>query len=204
MMNTQKEYILSHNKSEVPWYYRRIKLRCPLMKSIQIKTFAIAIVSWMVFTGCTKKPDVRFEVPFQLNFEIPAGLNPFKKHFREIRAVPSNLEALKKQFNIPAGENLDIRPGSAILSSLLNNVDYDFLEEIEISIFQDDPEDDVIAFLSDRIPFNAGRNVIIIPFDTDVSDFLETGMVNFKISFRLRRTTPSFIETSINIRFSVE
>ena len=150
----------------------------------------------LILQGCSKKQEVIFEFPMQLEFEIPAGLNPFDKHFFIVRNVPTNLELLKAQFGVEEGQPLVIKPTNAIMTSKLQNIDLDFIAEVEISLFEEDPDEDIIAFLTDQVPINAGRSIVIIPFDTDFSEQLEKGMVNFKVSIRLRSTTPSFIESS--------
>ncbi len=170
---------------------------------MKIILYAAFLLSILLF-GCSKQPDVLFEVPFQLTFEIPAGLNPFDKHFILVRNVPTNIEALKRQFEVAEGGELVIRPASAILTSLGQSLDFDFLQEVELSVFDTDPDDDRIAFLTEDVPFNAGRNVVVLPFDTDLSDYLEQDRVNFKVSLRLRTTTPSFIDSVMEVQFTVE
>ncbi|MBX2814791.1 MAG: hypothetical protein KTR24_02295 [Saprospiraceae bacterium] len=158
----------------------------------------------VVFSGCSKDRQVLFDLPIELRFEIPAGLNPLDRHFLTIPNVPTNLENFKEQFGV-AGMDIKIIPGNAVLSAATGNETFGFLQEIQVAIYQNnDPDQDQEVFLTDNVPFNAGRNVVILPFDNDVSNLFQEDRVDFVISWRLRSTTPAFIESVINLSFSAE
>ncbi len=158
----------------------------------------------MLSTSCRKEPLVLFEIPQRLEFSVSAGLNPFDKHFFLLREDTNNLSNLRDQFNIAAGQKLVIRPTQAIMTTQFQDIDLDFIDEVEISIFDDDPDVDQVAFLTDQVPFNASKNIVVIPFDTDFSSHLEKGMLNYKVSIRLRTTTPTFFTAVINLNFGAE
>ncbi len=155
-------------------------------------------------TGCRKEPLILFEVAQRIEFNVPAGLNPFDKHFFILREVPTNLENLKSQFGVDENETLLIRPLQAIMSTQFQDLDLDFVEEVEISVFEEDPDDDRIVFLTDQVPFNASKNIIIIPFEIDLAKRLETGKINYKVSLRLRTTTPTSFTGVINLTYGAE
>lgn len=154
--------------------------------------------------SCSKNREVLFEIPMRLEFEIPAGLNPFDKHFQIIEGVPTNFDLIRKQFNVPEDQEIIIRPGSALLTSATGDINFDFMEEFGIFLFKEDREDEIDAFLTDQVPFNAGRNVVVLPYDTDLTELVSEDEVNFKIAFRLRGTTPTFIQMLIEVVFTVE
>ncbi len=158
----------------------------------------------ITFIGCGKEENILFEIPFELRFDIPAGLNPFDKHFFLVRNVQTNIRELRTQFNIDENQSLIIRPASAVLSSTFQDITFEFLAEVEISLFEDDPDQDIEAFLTENVPVNAGRNVVVVPFETDLSKYVDEQTMNFKISLRLRTTTPSFIESVIELNFTAE
>ena len=168
------------------------------------KTGLVLFAAWgMLFLSCSKDRSILFDLPFELRFEIPAGLNPLDRHFFLIRDVPTNLAAFKNQFEVE-GE-FSLRPSNAVLNSVVGNQNWAFLREVEVSIFQDDdPDKDTEVFLTDNVPVNAGRSVVVLPFEDDVHDLLDVERVDFKISIRLRGTSPSFIESVINLSFTAE
>jgi hypothetical protein len=118
--------------------------------------------------------------------------------------VQTNIRELRNQFNIDENQSLIIRPASAVLSSTFQDITFEFLAEVEISLFEDDPDQDIEAFLTENVPVNAGRNVVVVPFETDLSKYVDEQTMNFKISLRLRTTTPSFIESVIELNFTAE
>ncbi|MCB0688025.1 MAG: hypothetical protein KDC53_15920 [Saprospiraceae bacterium] len=155
--------------------------------------------------SCRKRDPVLFEIPFRLNFEVQAGLNPFEKHYYAIRNVSTNINALRNTFNVDPDHVLRIRPASAIFSSLHKDLDLDFILEVGISVFEGfDQQNDTDVFLSEQIPINAGRNINVLPFDDDVADVMDTESINFLVALRLRGPTPEFFETNIDIKFVVE
>lgn len=165
----------------------------------------LILILWIGSLSCRKRDPVLFEIPFRLNFEIQAGLNPFEKHYFRIANVPTNIAVLRKQFNVPPDQQLRIRPASAIFSSLLQDIDFDFMQEIGISVYQGLNQDqDTDVFLTDFIPANAGRNVNVLPFDDDVAEVMDVSSINFLVSLRLRAPTPFFIESNIDIKFIAE
>ncbi|MDH3650518.1 MAG: hypothetical protein OEQ53_12610 [Saprospiraceae bacterium] len=172
--------------------------------NVFINKILILFIICVTITGCGKEENILFEIPFELRFDIPAGLNPFDKHFFLVRNVQTNIKELRNQFQIDENQPLIIRPASAVLSSTFQDNTYEFLAEIEISLFEDDPDQDIEAFLTENVPVNAGRNVVVVPFETDLSKYIDDQAVNFKISLRLRSTTPSFIESIIEMNFTAE
>lgn len=171
---------------------------------VRIGSCLLLVLLGLAFSACSKDRNVLFDLPFELRFEIPAGLNPLDRHFFLIRDVPTNLENFKDQFQ--AGDKVfTLHPSTAVLTSITGDVDWTFLREVEVSIFQNnDPNDDQAVFLSDNVPLNAGRNVVVLPFEDDVRDLLEEDRVDFKVSLRLRGTTPTFIESIVSLSFSAE
>lgn len=169
------------------------------------REIVLSLLVCMVLASCTKRDPVLFEIPFRLNFEVGAGLSPVQKYFYLVADQPSNIAALKSQFDVGEDEVLSIRPASAIFSSVLQEVDFTFIEEIEISVYEGtDPEDDTTIFLTDIVPVNAGRNVNVLPFDDVVTEFIDKPFVNFKVGMRFRAPTPISIQGNIDIIFTAE
>lgn len=154
-----------------------------------------------LFWGCREEDPVLFEMPFMLTFEMPAGLNPLDRHYFTVKEVPTHLLQLKDQFGVDESQNITIKPASAIFTSVLQNLTFEFIEEIRISIYQDDIEDDELVFLTDFIPGNAGRNVNVGPFEDDVSSYFTKSTINFKVGFRFRTPTPTFVDGRVDIKF---
>ena len=168
-----------------------------------VKSFRFILVLLALSTGCSKNPDILFEIPLQLDFTIGAGLSPFEKHFYLVQNVPTNMQALKEQFNVTENQDLVMRPGSAVLRSF-SRVDFDFIQEVTISVYEDDRENDTEIFFNNQIPFNAGRNVFINPIDRDYRDEVDRESLNFKIGLRFRSITPTSIDSNLEIVFTAE
>ncbi|NND06096.1 MAG: hypothetical protein HKN87_06935 [Saprospiraceae bacterium] len=170
---------------------------------VLVKSFRWIVVLAALSTGCSKNPDILFEIPMQLDFTISPGLSPFEKHFYLVQNVPTNMEVLKEQFSVTENQELVLRPGSAVLRSF-SRVDFDFVQEVTISVYETDKDDDTEIFFNNQIPFNAGRNVFINPIDRDYRDEVDRETLNFKIGLRFRSITPTSIDSNIEIVFTAE
>lgn len=174
----------------------------PYGKKVLISLLAFTVLASSL--GCGKDRNVLFDIPIELRFEIPAGLNPLDRHFITIPNVPTNLAALQAQFE-GGNKVLKIRPSNAVLRSVLGDVNFGFLREVQVAIYQNnDPDQDQEIFLTDNVPVNAGTNVVVLPFDNDISNLFEPDRLDFVVSWRLRSPTPQFIESVITMSFSAE
>ena len=181
---------------------RNCKRSCYIM---QILNKGIVLLFLLSFLSCRKREPVLFEIPFRLSFQVQAGLNPFEKHYYPVRNITTNIQNLRQQFNVEPDRVLRIRPASAIFSSLHQDVDLDFIQEVGISVFKGfDQQNDTDVFLTEFIPVNAGRNINVLPFDDDVADVINVEELNFLVSLRLRAPSPVFFETSVDIKFIAE
>ena len=159
----------------------------------------------LISLQCGKERNILFEIPVEFGIEIPAGLNPFDVHFFVERDIPTNLGALRRQFEVPDDQTVKVFPASAIIESLAVNQRLDFIQEVEISIFSgENPDDNTIAFFTDRVPANANTNIFIDPFDVDIAEDINRDKMNLRIKFRNRVVTPAFVQVRIFLRFSVE
>ncbi len=166
--------------------------------------YLLIILMVLCLSGCRKNQDVLFEIPLQLDFQISPGLSPFEKHFYLVSSVPTNLTELKEQFGVTQDQDLILRPGSAVLSSFLQNVDFNFVEEVTISVYDEDKDDALDLFFNNQIPFSAGKNVLINPIDQDVRAEIDKDQLNFKVGMRFRSITPISIECNVDIVFTAE
>jgi len=182
----------------------RFVLFFDIVGNVRKQGLALIVALGIIFSSCAKDRNILFDLPFELRLEIPAGLNPLDRHFFLIRDVPTNLQAFKDQFQV-GDQMISMRPSNAVLSSVGGNQNWAFLREVEISIFEDnDPDKDTEVFLTNNVPVNAGQSVVVLPFEDDVHNLLDTERVDFKISIRLRGTSPSFIESVVNLSFTAE
>ncbi len=161
------------------------------------------LLSIFSLLSCRRTDVVLFEIPIGLNFEIQAGLGPLIRHFFIVRDVPTNIANLRRQFGIGDEQSIRILAANAIYTTPFQALDLGFIQEVGIRVFTTDIDRDKDAFLTESVPINAGSNVFVLPFDDDLQGFLDRPNVNFKVYFRFRSPPPTFVESRIEMRFTV-
>ncbi|MEM9917469.1 MAG: hypothetical protein AAF990_05200 [Bacteroidota bacterium] len=154
----------------------------------------------VLIAGCTKRDEnILFNIPYQVEFEIPAGLNTLETHVFEIFNIPTRIDTLLANFNIDPNDLQSINPKESQMEVTLNGLDYSFIREMSVQLFdKDDPDVDVEIFFHPQVPFNTGSRLPLIPSLSNAQDFLLKESINLRVEFQLREFSPQFIPTRLN------
>ena len=103
-----------------------------------MKNIILLVLAIIIITGCNKNDaDVKFEMAYEREFTIPAGLNVFDTHYFPIRDI--SIGSYLAANNVTAADLVAINPGSARLSTKFSGLaEYDFIRDVSIVIFTDD------------------------------------------------------------------
>ncbi len=168
-----------------------------------MKQFTLLLATVLLFANCDKKDEnVLFTVPYQVEFEIPAGLNTIETHVFEISNIPTRMDSLLSAFNIDKSTLKSIDPRDAKMRVTLGGLDYSFIREIEVYVF--DQTFDKQIFFHNQVPLNAGGELPIIPTLVDAQDFLLQDKFNLRIELQLREFPSRFIPTRFNFSFKAK
>ncbi len=156
-----------------------------------------------LLSNCTKDEPVLFSMPYQETFEIPAGLNTVDTHYFVLSDISTNKTNFFNANNITDEEVVTINPESCRLTSVLNS-EYDWLFNVSVRMYTDNPDAYKEIFYRDNIPANTGSQLDLIPTLVNVRDFLvaETFTVEVVLE-RPRVPSPEFIDTVIRMEFAV-
>ncbi len=157
----------------------------------------------LLLSNCQKEPDYLFKMEYEQDFEIAAGLNTFVVWYFEMRFIPSNADDFFTAFGADINEAGIINPGRARLSTIFSDVDYDFIEDISVRIYQDDPDEDKEIFYRDNLPFNTGRDIDLFPTLVDVSEFVLEERFNVRVRMVFRQNPPQFVDSRLTFDFLV-
>ena len=83
------------------------------------KFFPFFLVIFL-FTGCKDEPDILFEMVYERDFNIPAGLNTFETHYVYLRDI--SLGSYFTSNNVDPSALLAINPGSARMSTIFSGI----------------------------------------------------------------------------------
>lgn len=173
-----------------------------------MKKFLLLLTIFSIIGGCKDNEEsVLFTLPIRnINFEIPAGLNPIKAHYFVINDVPTFFNDLMESNHVNIDDVASIIPVSARLVQPFSDIDYDFAYEISIKLC-DNPEDEDCAheiFWRKPVPEDTGSQLDIVPNEIDMKDILTKEKIKIHIILlQLRTTTPEFFNNQLELNFEV-
>jgi hypothetical protein len=166
---------------------------------IKIANLGFLFLLASIVLSCDKgEVDRKFSIRLDRNFEVPAGLDYLNAHYFVLDEIPTFYQQVVNQQNVPAGTKITLVPESAVISSIYNDVDFDFVDKVSVRIFtntnvKDKPE----AFYIEYIPTTVDGELRLIPTSFDAQPFLKDGIVNAEVRFFFKRTTPQLMNLRI-------
>ena len=162
-----------------------------------------------LFSSCEKEAELLFELPLQnLAFVIPAGQTAVETYYFNFPEVPTNAANLLANFGYEESDVSGIIPGSARLSSIFGDGNYnDLFRELVVQICPVGNSGDkcgVEGFYWNLIGQNVGADIDLIPNPLDVSDDLLAEKVHIQVWYRLLRSSDQTIESRLALRFLVQ
>ncbi len=156
-----------------------------------------------LFSACGNDENLLFEMPYQVEFEIPAGLNTIDEHVFEVNNIPTNADSIFSFYGYEKDAILRIDPGIANLSAIFSNSNYGFIREAAIEIFNDDNERGKEVFFRIEIPRNIGSQMSLAATLVDAQEFLKQDKFNIRLILDTRELSSEFIQTRIQFNFRV-
>lgn len=160
--------------------------------------FVLLIV---LFSNCKDDgPEIRFEMAYEREIAIPAGLNVFETHYFYLRniSVGSYLSAN----GVDAADLIAINPGSARLSTIFAGLsDYSFIRDVSVLIYTDDESNAREAFWRPNVPLNTGEDLDVIPTLIDAKQFFDDPTFNIIVKLNLQAVPQQTVETRFRFSF---
>jgi hypothetical protein len=154
--------------------------------------------------SCTKTDDLRpgFDMPYQLQFEIPAGIGPFVVHHFYLRDIPTRYTQLLTQQGKVDSDIAGISTLQAVLQGVFGDENYDFIDDVSVRVYKEPDESNYIEVAYRQpVPLNPGNNLPLIPSLADSKQFMSGGNFSVDIALRLRKTTQFQIPTRLDLQF---
>lgn len=171
-----------------------------------MKKFGILLLPLLFLTACgdDSQKDVIFEMTYQVNFEIPAGLNTIEDHYFQFKNINSTLDSLLVFHGFTRDDITTINPKTARFTSLFADEEYDFIHECSMYLFQGAANSEIYeAFWRTEIPLNT-RDFLDMPGTLlDATDFFLEPKFNLEWRLDTRTITPTFLTTRADFTFVV-
>ncbi len=167
---------------------------------LSLTKLALFLALPLFFSAC-RGEGLGFTMTYQQDFEIPAGLGVFDTHVFQITGIPTNMDAFLLTNDANENDITAIIPREAELSINFANVDFAFVREVVVEIYNDENERGREIFFREDIPLNTGVRIQLAPSLPDIQEFLIEDNFNIRVELKLRDFSPSFIETRFDFQF---
>lgn len=144
----------------------------------------------------------KFGIRLDRNFDVPAGLDYIDAHYFVLNEISTFYDQIIAQEAVPDGATISLVPEKAVITSLYNNVDFDFVDKVSVRIYtNNNPDDKAEAFYIEYIPNTVDGELQLIPTSFEALPFLKSGLVNAEVRFFFKRTTPQVLNLRIVMDF---
>ena len=151
--------------------------------------------------GCNREPDSLFDMPYEFTIEIPAGLNTFETHYFDKSGIRTHAEDLLNANNVQDNDITAVQAKTCRLISTFADVDLDFIREISLRVYEDDPSAYHEIFFRDNVPLDTEDFIDLIPALPNVKEFLLDDSYNVSIRMEFRLPPPTFVTMRLDYDF---
>jgi hypothetical protein len=162
----------------------------------------------LLFFGCNENADILLRIPFRdLDFALPAGLNPVETWYRTFERVPTDIRDVMEANGLDPDGNYRITPVGANLIARFGDQELDFLQEVAVYLCdQEDtsPRCGPEAFYRFPIPQDIGTVVELVPNNNVLNDLLLEERINVQILMRFDAPPVEFTDLRLEMEFKVQ
>ncbi|MBK7935808.1 MAG: hypothetical protein IPJ82_01365 [Lewinellaceae bacterium] len=153
----------------------------------------VAFTAILFLSGsCTKVNDQApgFDMLYQHEFYIPAGIGVFDVHHFQIENIPTRYNEYLAQHGKTNEEITGILTSQATVGGVFGDADLAFIEQVSVRVYdKSDPSDWVEIAYRQPVPLDPGNSLPLIPSLADAKRFLSDSRFSIDVVLWLRNTT---------------
>lgn len=173
------------------------------LHSMQYRIFLLLLCAVLFGFSCNKDNDQvpGFDLIYQQDFIIPAGIGVFEVHHFQIENIPSRYQQSLDQHDKTDADIKGILTTQAVLTGIYNDADFGIIEQVSLRVFDSsDPSDYVEIAYRYPTPLDPGNSLPLIPSLADAKRFFNSARFSLDIVIWLRNTTQLETETRLNLQ----
>lgn len=177
------------------------KMHLAHMKKILPAFFVLSILT-MCGWSCNKEDGLApgFDMVFQRDFSIPAGIGVFDVHHFQLKNIPTNWQQYLDQHGKTADQIQSVITSEMSLGGIFGDADLSVIDRISVRLYDEsNPSDYLEIAYRDPAPFDSGNVLPLIPSLADSKRFFTTPRFSVDVVVWLRRTTQDQSEVRLNM-----
>jgi len=181
-----------------------LTLLCHLMRIPKILPWSI-LMTVLVLVSCKKDSrEEFFLLNHRVDFTIQPGLNTFDTHIYTVFPIESLLHDRLDDAGRTIDEVVAIEPKEAILSSVFQDVNLDFIDRVSVYIFDPfHPSNKIEFFYLEQIPFKDKTSIELFPGIANVQEWMENEFFGIEVRLNYRQVSPSLINMRLEFDLRV-
>lgn len=167
------------------------------------KIFLLLVFATLIGFSCDKANDQTpgFDLMYQQDFILPAGIGNFEVHHFQIKNIPSRYQQSLEQQGRTDADITGVLTAQAVLSGVYNDASFEMIDQVSIRVFDaNDPTDYVEIAYRYPTPLDPGNSLPLIPSLADAKRFFNQPRFSLDVVIWLRNTTQIETETRLNLQ----
>lgn len=169
----------------------------------KIFLFLLGVV--VLGVSCKKDDDQipGFDMQYQQDFTIPAGIGGFDVHHFQITNIPTRYQQSLDQQGKTDADITGVLTAQAVVGGVFGDADLSFVEQVSLRVFDEsNPNDYVEIAYRQPVPLDPGNTLPLIPSLADTKRFFKNSRVSLDVVFWLRNTTQD--ETPVRLSLQMK
>jgi len=155
-------------------------------------------------SSCGDSVDPLVIVTIERDFEIPGNLNTIETHFFELKNINVRLDENLDVFNRTQDDVVSISPADATLRSVFNNVDWTFIQRIEVyAVSRLDGSKKFRMFQSNEPDFGNRDQATLFNTFIDVKEVFSEGLIDLEVRIKTRAFVPGNINARLTFSYGI-
>lgn len=160
------------------------------------------IISALFLFSCNKDKDTGpgFDMIYQHDFTIPAGIGGFVVHHFNIKDVPTRYQQLLTQHSKTDADVLEIVAANASLDGIFGDADFGIVDQVSLRVYDSaDPTDYLEIAYRQPVPVDTRNTLGLVPSLADAKRLMKGSRFSIDVVLWLRNTTQQETETRLSM-----
>lgn len=172
------------------------------MRKIWFGLAPILLVSFFQLS-CHKDDELApgYDMVFQRQFDIPAGISPFDVHHFQLKNIPTNWDDYLAEHSKTTADIKGVITSEASIGGIYGDADLSAIEKVSVRIYDEaDPTDYLEIAYRDPAPFDSGNILKLIPSLADSKRFFTGARFSVDVVIYLRKNTEQINEVRLDLK----